>query len=76
MMIHRNLDLTPETEFCLSAIDEIISHGEFVDWAELREAVHRDKKVKDGVKHICKESYNDIYFSQRYRFWLSYVQNF
>ncbi|MDR1079682.1 MAG: hypothetical protein LBQ79_01620 [Deltaproteobacteria bacterium] len=76
MMWHRHLDLTPETEFCSPAIDDIIYHGVWIDWAELREAVLNDPEVRDDVEHICSWSVKDSEApTQRYHFWLNYVRN-
>lgn len=74
MMWHRHLSLTPETEFILPAIDDIICYGMWIDWAELREAVIREQSVRDDVIHLCKH-YMQQKNDQRYHFWFNYVQN-
>jgi hypothetical protein len=74
MMWHRHLILTPETEFCSPAIDDIICYGMWIDWAELRLAVLRDKEIRDDVLSICESNLNNPYM-QRYHFWYYYVQN-
>lgn len=74
MMRHRHLNLTPETEFCLPAIDDIICYGGWADWAELRIGVLRDQIVRDDVEHMCGFYLSDPY-AHRYHFWNNYVQN-
>ncbi|MDR1165422.1 MAG: hypothetical protein LBO66_06040 [Deltaproteobacteria bacterium] len=74
MMWHRHLDLTPETEFILPAIDDIIYYGMWIDWAELREAVLVDQTVRDDVLRLCSRYKQDPY-DQRYNFWYNYVQS-
>jgi hypothetical protein len=73
MMRHRHLSLTPEIEFILPAIDDIICYGMWLDWAELREAAIREQSVRDDIIHLSRR-YMQGYNAQRYRFWFEYVQ--
>ncbi|MDR1313432.1 MAG: hypothetical protein LBQ12_06970 [Deltaproteobacteria bacterium] len=65
--------MTEETAYCLPALDDIISNGAWLDWADLREAIKKDRSLLDGIERVCK-NFLDAPYSQRYHFWYNYVQ--
>ena len=69
-MIHRHLN---HQRFTLAAIDDVISRGKWLDWAEMRRAVLSDPPLLDKVERICRHHVSDPY-AQRYHFWMRYVE--
>ncbi|MBC8335435.1 MAG: hypothetical protein ISR59_08185 [Anaerolineales bacterium] len=69
-MYHRHLT---HQEFTLAAIDDVIARGKRQDWAELRQAVLKDKNMIDKVLKVCRAHLSDPY-AQRYHFWKEYVE--
>lgn len=69
-MLHRHLN---HQRFTLAAIDDVISRGQWRDWAGLRLAVLRDQNLLNKVELICRPYVSDPY-AQRYHFWMHYVQ--
>jgi len=69
-MYHRHLN---HQRFTLAAIDDVISRGNWQDWADLRRAVLDDHKLLDKVERVCRPYLSDPY-AQRYYFWMQYVE--
>ena len=70
-MLHRHLNHQGYTP---AAIDDVISRGKWLDWAELRAAVLQDRALLDDVERICRAHIADPY-AQRYHFWLHYPED-
>lgn len=68
-MLHRHLN---HQRFTLAAIDDVIGRGKRRDWAELRQAALRDRRVMEKVLRIC-QAHDDLY-AQRYHFWKYYAE--
>lgn len=69
-MLHRHLN---HQSFTLAAIDDVISRGQWQDWAELRLAVLADLSLLDKVEQVCGSYLSDPY-AQRHYFWMHYVK--
>ena len=69
-MLHRHLS---HQKLTLAAIDDIILRGKRSDWAALRDAAHREPEVFDKLSRLCRAHSADS-FSQRYCFWIHYVE--
>ena len=69
-MQHRHLN---HQRYTLAAIDDVISRGRWVDWADLRRAVRSDMPLLDRIERVCRARFPDPY-AQRYHFWMHYVQ--
>ena len=69
-MIHRHLN---HQDFTLAAIDDIISRGQWKDWADLRQAILSNSALIFKVEKICLNYISDPY-AQRYHFWRNYVK--
>ena len=69
-MRHRHLD---HSRFTLAAIDDIIAHGQWRDWADLRRAALADPSVVARIERVCVQYTSDPY-AQRYHFWMNYVR--
>ena len=69
-MRHRHLN---HQRYTLAAIDDVISRGQWQDWAELRIAALADYVVLEKVEQVCRHSVSDAY-AQRYHFWMHYVE--
>lgn len=69
-MLHRHLT---HQDFSLAAIDDVISRGKRLDWAELRQAVLADRDLMKKVLRVCRAHISDPY-AQRYHFWKEYVE--
>jgi len=69
-MLHRHLN---HERFTLAAIDDVISRGRWVDWADLRRAALADRTLFDKVERVCRPRISDPY-AQRYHFWMHYVE--
>ncbi|MDP3616319.1 MAG: hypothetical protein Q8R49_00630 [Rhodoferax sp.] len=69
-MLHRHLN---HQRFTLAAIDNVISRGQWQDWATLRRAALQDKSLLEKVQRVCIPYASDPY-AQRYHFWMHYVQ--
>ncbi len=69
-MLHRHLN---HQRFTLAAIDDVISRGRWVDWAELRRAALADQSLLDKVVRVCSQHIADPY-AQRHHFWMNYAQ--
>ena len=69
-MLHRHLT---HQNFSLAAIDDVISRGKRLDWAELRQAVLKDQRIRKKVLRVCRAHVSDPY-AQRYHFWKEYVE--
>ncbi len=50
-MLHRHL--TPQ-QFTLTAIDDIIAHGLWQDWAKLRRAALADRAMLEKLLRVCQ----------------------
>jgi hypothetical protein len=70
-MQHRHLN---HQRFTLAAIDDVISRGRWVDWAEMRQAALKDRAMCQDIQHICRARISDPY-AQRYHFWMNYVKD-
>lgn len=57
----------------LAAIDDIISRGRWRDWADLRQAVLKDRHLLEDVQRVCRAHISDPY-AQRYHFWMHYAE--
>ena len=69
-MKHRHLN---HRGFTLAAIDDVITRGQWEDWAELRQAVLTDPALLDKVERVCRAHIADPY-AQRHHFWMHYVE--
>ena len=69
-MQHRHLN---HQRYTLAAIDDMISRGRWVDWADLRRALRDDEPLLDRIERVCSAYVPDPY-AQRYHFWMHYVQ--
>ena len=69
-MHHRHLN---HQRLTLAAIDDVILHGQWRDWAELRRAVLDDPSLPDKVEQVCRAYVGDPY-AQRHHFWMRYVE--
>lgn len=69
-MLHRHLN---HQRLTLAAIDDVILHGKWQDWAELRQAVLSDPAVLDKVVRVCRSHISDPY-AQRHHFWMNYAE--
>lgn len=69
-MLHRHLN---HQRLTLAAIDDVISRGQWQDWAGLRRAALLDQSLLEKVRRVCHPYAGDPY-AQRYHFWLHYVQ--
>jgi len=70
-MFHRHLN---HQRFTLAAIDDVISRGQWQDWADLRQAVLVDHALLDKVERVCRPYLGDPY-AQRHHFWMHYAQH-
>jgi len=68
-MEHRHLN---HQRLTLAAIDDVISRGQWDDWAALRRAVLADQSLLAKVEQVCRPRVVDPY-AQRYHFWLNYA---
>lgn len=69
-MIHRHLN---HQRLTLAAIDDVISRGDWQDWAELRRAVLAEPVLLDRVERVCRAHVADPY-AQRHHFWMRYAE--
>jgi len=69
-MQHRHLN---HQQYTLAAIDDVISRGQWQDWADLRRAVLADSAIMDKVERVCRPYAADPY-AQRYHFWRHYAE--
>ncbi|PKM16337.1 MAG: hypothetical protein CVV12_03570 [Gammaproteobacteria bacterium HGW-Gammaproteobacteria-2] len=69
-MRHRHLN---HQRFTLAAIDDVISRGDWDDWAELRRAVLANHALLDKVARVCRAHACDPY-AQRHHFSLHYAE--
>lgn len=69
-MLHRHLN---HQRFTLAAIDDVISRGQWQDWAELRSAALADHNLLDKVMRVCQPYISNPY-SQRHHFWMHYAE--
>lgn len=69
-MLHRHLN---HQRFTLAAIDDVISRGQWQDWADLRRAVLSDLSLLDKVERVCRSHAGDPY-AQRHHFWMNYAE--
>jgi hypothetical protein len=69
-MLHRHLN---HQRLTLAAIDDVISRGQWNDWAALRRSALQDKSLLEKVRRVCNPYRSDPY-AQRYHFWMHYVQ--
>ncbi len=69
-MLHRHLN---HQSFTLAAIDDVVGHGKWRDWAELRRAALQDRVVLEKVLRVCEAHAQDAY-AQRYHFWKQYAE--
>jgi len=69
-MQHRHLN---HQQYTLAAIDDVISRGQWQDWADLRRAVLADPAIMDKVERVCRPYAADPY-AQRYHFWRHYAE--
>lgn len=70
-MLHRHLN---HQRFTPAAIDDVITCGQWADWAALRHAVLSDPELMKKVEQICRARASDLYDAQRYRFWAHYAE--
>jgi hypothetical protein len=68
-MLHRHLN---HQRFTLAAIDDLISRGQWGDWAQLRSAVLADEILLDKIVRVCRPYVADPY-AQRHHFWMNYA---
>ena len=68
-MLHRHLN---HQRLTLAAIDDVISRGQWRDWADLRRAVLADSAILGKVEHVCRQHTSDPY-AQRHHFWMHYA---
>jgi hypothetical protein len=69
-MLHRHLN---HQRLTLAAIDDVISRGQWRDWADLRRAVLADRALLDKVERVCRPYASDPY-AQRHHFWMHYAK--
>lgn len=69
-MFHRHLN---HQRYTLAAIDDVISHGRWNDWVELRRVALSDNSLLDKVEQVCRAHTADPY-AQRHHFWMHYVK--
>lgn len=69
-MLHRHLN---HERLTLAAIDDVISRGQWRDWAELRRAALADRTILDKVERVCHSYVSDPY-AQRHHFWMHYAE--
>lgn len=69
-MLHRHLN---HQRYTLAAIDDVISRGQWQDWADLRRAVLSDLSLLDKVERVCRSHAGDPY-AQRHHFWMHYAK--
>lgn len=68
-MLHRHLT---HERFTLAAIDDVISRGKWLDWAELRRAALDDRETLEKISRVCQR-YDHDPCAQRYRFWQQFA---
>jgi hypothetical protein len=56
----------------LAAIDDIIARGGRTDWAELRDAASRDRRIPEKIIRVCAAHANDP-GAQRHYLWRYYA---
>ena len=71
-MQHRNLN---HQRYTLAAIDDVISRGRWVDWADLRRAARADMSLLDRIERVRRAHLPDP-CAQRHHFWMHYVQTY
>lgn len=69
-MLHRHLN---HQRYTLAAIDDVISRGQWQDWADLRRAVLSDLALCDKIERVCRSHAGDPY-AQRHHFWMHYAK--
>lgn len=69
-MLHRHLN---HQRYTLAAIDDVITRGQWQDWADLRAAVLADPALVDKVERVCRPFAAERY-AQRHHFWMHYVE--
>ncbi|GHU07231.1 hypothetical protein AGMMS50225_03820 [Betaproteobacteria bacterium] len=69
-MLHRHLN---HQRYTLAAIDDVISRGQWRDWAKLRRMALSDRSLLDKVARVCRPYVSDPY-AQRYHFWMHYAE--
>ncbi len=70
-MRHRHLN---HESFTPAAIDDVISRGNWHDWAELRRAALDDQAVLDRIARVCAAFAHDS-TAQRHHFWRQFAEN-
>ena len=70
-MRHRHLN---HENFTSAAIDDVISRGNWCDWAELRRAALDDRAVLDRISRVCAAFAHDS-TAQRHQFWRQFAEN-
>lgn len=68
-MLHRHLN---HQLYTLAAIDDVITRGQWQDWAELRQVVVTDQAMLAKVEQVCRPRLDDPY-AQRHHFWMNYA---
>jgi len=69
-MLHRHLN---HQRLTFAAIDDVISRGQWRDWADLRRAVLADRTLLNKVMQVCRAHSSDPY-AQRHHFWMRYAE--
>lgn len=69
-MHHRHLN---HQRLTLAAIDDVITRGQWQDWADLRRAVLDDPALLDKIEQVCR-AYVDDPAALRHHFWMRYVE--
>ena len=68
-MLHRHLS---HERFTLAAIDDVISRGKWLDWAELRRAALDNRETLEKISRVCQPYEHDP-CAQRHRFWQQFA---
>ena len=55
-------------------IDDVISHGQQQDWADLHQAVLADRALLDKIERLCRANINNPYDPDSYAVWMRFVQ--
>ena len=69
MVRHRHLN---HERYTAASIDDVISRGRWVDWADLRRAALADPALFGKIDRVCR-AYSSDRSALRHRFWMQYA---